>query len=253
MSTSLLLSSSSESNLSSLEAGSAKTEVGLASASWTVVEASVQAAERKLKPPGGQTGDGHYGVDARPCNESLPARGSLARTQVEGLLPKDRYVKLAVIGRGSFGTVYKVFQKVGAEPERAPQHYAMKCIPMPQEEASRKRVEREAAVLETLEHPGVVRCLEFFVSRGAEAGGAVELCLVIELCAKGSLEDLLRGARPPLPERQVVRHIMCVLVEALVYLHARSIVHRDIKPANIFVTEEGLLKLGDFGLAKDIL
>ncbi|KAK3257851.1 hypothetical protein CYMTET_33076, partial [Cymbomonas tetramitiformis] len=183
---------------------------------------------------------------------------------------EERYTKLAKIGKGSFGTVYKVAEKAGVESsDGLPQLYAMKCIPVParavagpdgSEDGVRSvdyneddmwcRARREAVLLQGLRHPGVVFCREAFVAELGESGGP-ELCLVMELCTGGSLEGVIKQASEPLPEHQVVEYLLSLL-EALAHLHEQNVVHRDIKPANIFVTKHGSLKLGDFGLAKHI-
>ncbi|KAJ5495392.1 hypothetical protein N7539_000508 [Penicillium diatomitis] len=72
--------------------------------------------------------------------------------------------------------------------------------------------------------------------------------LVLEYCANGDLYEAIRLNRGPL-ETEHVRDFMLQLISAVEFMHANGIYHRDIKPENIFLTHEGVMKLGDFGLA----
>ncbi|PVH67341.1 kinase-like protein [Cadophora sp. DSE1049] len=72
--------------------------------------------------------------------------------------------------------------------------------------------------------------------------------LVLEFCSRGDLYEAIRTGTGPL-ETENVRHFMLQLIGAVEYMHGRGLFHRDIKPENIFLTESGVMKLGDFGLA----
>ncbi|OIP43345.1 MAG: hypothetical protein AUK47_02925 [Deltaproteobacteria bacterium CG2_30_63_29] len=112
-----------------------------------------------------------------------------------------------------------------------------------------QRFEREAAVIEHLDHPNIVRTLGF----GKTAAGA--LYMVLERLDGYTLLDIM--FKEPLDE-EFVREILGQTLNALVYAHDQHIIHRDIKPANLIICraneyppyEEGTLKLLDFGFAK---
>jgi len=109
------------------------------------------------------------------------------------------------------------------------------------DELSQRRFEREARVLAHLAHPHIVPVYEY----GTRAGRAY---LVMEYVAGGSLSTLLSQPQPP-SDVPVLR-IALQIVDGLDCLHREGIVHRDIKPGNILITDSGLAKLADFGLAR---
>ncbi len=104
--------------------------------------------------------------------------------------------------------------------------------------AARFRDEAEAAA--RFQHPNIIQVYEVGESEG-------QGYLVLEYAAGGSLQQKLAGN--PQPPREAARLIE-PLARALHYAHQRGIVHRDLKPANIVLTEEGVPKVTDFGLAK---
>src|SRR5207248_929767 len=73
--------------------------------------------------------------------------------------------------------------------------------------------------------------------------------VVMEYVAGPSLASVLKQYPNGLPLSEI-RHWLRGLVEGVAYLHDHGIVHRDLKPANLFM-EEGIVKIGDYGLAKD--
>src|SRR5579883_3106726 len=108
--------------------------------------------------------------------------------------------------------------------------------------ASQQRLIREARALAALgDHPNIVTVFDI----GEEAGCPYLVCQYVQ---GGSVADLLRASPAGLPAERVLA-IAIGVCHALAYAHAAGIVHRDIKPANIWLTQDGSVKLGDFGLA----
>jgi serine/threonine protein kinase len=146
------------------------------------------------------------------------------------------YAILQELGKGGYGTVYKVEHTITGRRE------AMKILAA-SDASSPERSERflrEIRLQASLSHPNIaVVHTAFWVND--------DLALVCELLEGESLKQRL--------ERQALSHkeameIMAQVLEALSYAHARGIIHRDISPANIFLTAGGTVKIIDFGLAK---
>jgi cephalosporin-C deacetylase-like acetyl esterase len=104
------------------------------------------------------------------------------------------------------------------------------------------RFEREARSLAALDHPGIVTVFSVEEADGVHF-------LTMQLVRGQTLAEMI----PPqgLPDERVVE-LAIPLASALAAAHEKQIVHRDIKPANIMVTDEGRVKILDFGLAKQI-
>merc|ERR1712000_521121 len=90
-------------------------------------------------------------------------------------------------------------------------------------------------------HPHLVNLIHHFDTEA-------HTYLVLEYCAQGDLYEAIRLDRGPL-QTEHVRRFMLQLISAVQHMHANGLYHRDIKPENIFLTEDGSMKLGDFGLA----
>ena len=97
-------------------------------------------------------------------------------------------------------------------------------------------------MLEKLDHPNVVR----YIDSGLDDG---RLYFAMEWVEFGSLEDVLRR-RGMLPWREAVECAIQIC-NGLEHAHERGIIHRDLKPGNLFLAADGLIKVGDFGLARD--
>jgi Tol biopolymer transport system component len=102
------------------------------------------------------------------------------------------------------------------------------------------RLEREAHVLASLNHPNI--CAIYGVERRDEA-----LALVLELVEGPTLAERLAGRALPLGDALAIAR---QIAEALEAAHDKGIIHRDLKPANVKITPDGLVKVLDFGLAK---
>jgi serine/threonine protein kinase len=103
-----------------------------------------------------------------------------------------------------------------------------------------QRFENEASVMAGIEHPNIVRVYDISEVEGYHY-------IVLEWVSGGSLDDhtLVFGG---MPARQAVEVVLLVC-EALQVAHRKGIIHRDIKPANILLTEDGVVKVADFGIA----
>jgi serine/threonine protein kinase len=106
-----------------------------------------------------------------------------------------------------------------------------------------KRFQLEAKILSKLDHPHIVRMLGTDWHEG-------QLFIVMELLADQDLGRLLSGQPRGLPVRRAVE-LTRQLAAGLSVVHQHGIVHRDLKPANLFVEPGDLLKIGDFGIARD--
>jgi serine/threonine-protein kinase len=151
--------------------------------------------------------------------------------------PLGHYRIVEQIGAGGMGVVYK------ATDTKLHRSVALKVVrPELLQDDGRKRLEREARALASLNHPRVAAI------HGLEESGDVSF-LVLEYVPGPTLADRLkRGALPVRDAMGIARQ----MAEALEAAHARGIMHRDLKPANIKITDDGQVKVLDFGLAKSL-
>ena len=100
---------------------------------------------------------------------------------------------------------------------------------------------REASMLAKINSPYIVHCIDSFLEDN-------HLFLVTEYCNKGNLESYIENQfDEPLTESKIWK-ITIQLLNGITELHHMSIIHRDINCKNIFVTKDGNIKLGDFGV-----
>jgi serine/threonine-protein kinase len=145
---------------------------------------------------------------------------------------------VARIGAGGMGEVYR------AHDTGLKRDVAIKVLP---EEFSRDRersarLEREAHMLAQMSHPNIG-----FIHDLKREGDLVYL--VLELVPGVTLAHRLEGGALPLREALALFRQIALALEAT---HARGIIHRDLKPENVKITPEGIVKVLDFGLAKEI-
>jgi len=144
---------------------------------------------------------------------------------------------LAPIGAGGMGEVYR------ARDSKLNREVAIKVLPgsLSQDGDALSRFEREARAVAALNHPNILSIHDF----GSHEGVAYS---VTELLEGETLRDLVAGGA--LSIRKTVDFARQIAV-GLAAAHGKGIVHRDLKPDNVFVTNDGRVKILDFGLAKE--
>ena len=117
------------------------------------------------------------------------------------------------------------------------------------DEVGRERIVREAQAMGRLgAHPHIVTIFEIGEEPSAGSGQGPSPYVVNELLAGGDVEGELEKAGGPLPLARTLE-IAKGVARGLAFAHERGIVHRDLKPGNVWLTSEGVAKIGDFGLA----
>eukprot|EP01132_Coremiostelium_polycephalum_P003175 gene3175-3974_t len=150
----------------------------------------------------------------------------------------DHYDITDIIGEGTFSTV-----AVATHKKYTDEKYAIKVIAKETLNGQkREMVDWEISILSKCNHPNIVEFIEYFESDE-------DICLVLEWVPNGDLFD--RIVKKGVFTEEEARLTMSSILSAVEYLHDRSLVHRDIKPENIlFNSEQGDVKLADFGLSK---
>eukprot|EP00330_Aristerostoma_sp_ATCC50986_P000806 CAMPEP_0114591976 /NCGR_PEP_ID=MMETSP0125-20121206/13921_1 /TAXON_ID=485358 ORGANISM="Aristerostoma sp., Strain ATCC 50986" /NCGR_SAMPLE_ID=MMETSP0125 /ASSEMBLY_ACC=CAM_ASM_000245 /LENGTH=304 /DNA_ID=CAMNT_0001790395 /DNA_START=48 /DNA_END=962 /DNA_ORIENTATION=- len=155
------------------------------------------------------------------------------------MVPKnklDKYEKLDKLGEGTYGVVYK------AKDKQTKELYALKKIRLESEdEGIPSTAIREIALLKELQHPNIVRIHDVIHTNK-------KLILVfeyVEYDLKKFLSSFEKGI-----DLKIVKSLLYQMVRGIAHCHKMKVLHRDLKPQNLLVSKEGVLKLGDFGLAR---
>jgi adenylate cyclase len=146
---------------------------------------------------------------------------------------QPRYQIVEIIGRGGMGEVYL------ADDVMLDRKVALKFVNAPGDSDGLEQLLGEARAAAALDHPFICSIYEVTTLNG-------RACIAMEYVRGESLERRLRGG--PLPLGEALR-VAEEVAEALDAAHKRRVVHRDLKPANVMLTEDGHIKVMDFGLA----
>ncbi|ONI12642.1 hypothetical protein PRUPE_4G176700 [Prunus persica] len=149
----------------------------------------------------------------------------------------SRFSQLELIGRGSFGDVYKGFDK------ELNKEVAIKVIDLEESEDEIEDIQKEISVLSQCRSPYITEYYGSYLNQ-------TKLWIIMEYMAGGSVADLLQSG-PPLDEMSMAC-ILRDLLHAIEYLHNEGKIHRDIKAANILLTENGDVKVADFGVSAQL-
>ncbi|CAB9501289.1 TRAF2 and NCK-interacting protein kinase [Seminavis robusta] len=153
---------------------------------------------------------------------------------------------LSALGEGSFGAVYKANHiPTGAT-------VAVKVIPNAGSNPSEdEKIKGEIDILSRCDSPYIVGYFECFIKPPTNKPG--EMWIVMQLCEGGSMVDLIEASAGFLLPEDCVRAVCASIVLGLEYLHGvANVCHRDIKCGNVLLTQDGHVKLADFGVSAEL-
>ena len=147
-----------------------------------------------------------------------------------------QYTIVSKIGEGGMGEVWR------ARDPKLGRDVAIKVLPasLSENEDRLRRFEQEAQAAGALNHPNILVIYHIGIHEGAPY-------IVSELLEGETLRERMAGGA--LPQRKAIDYALQI-AKGLAAAHEKGIVHRDIKPDNVFVTDDGRVKILDFGLAK---
>ncbi|XP_039911484.1 serine/threonine-protein kinase Nek3 isoform X2 [Hirundo rustica] len=142
----------------------------------------------------------------------------------------EEYNVLKVLGEGSFGRALLVHHRI------SDQKYVMKEIRLPVSSSGVENSRKEAVLLAKMKHPNIVAFKESFE--------------VMEYCDDGDLMQKIKHQGGNLFPEDTILHWFVQMCLAVKHIHDKRVLHRDIKSKNVFLTQNGKVKLGDFGSAR---
>ena len=154
------------------------------------------------------------------------------------MIKLEGYKIIKKIGSGGMGDVYL------AEHEVLETTVAIKSLHanLVTDESFKKRFRTEAKVHAKLDHPNVVKLIDFQERKDG-------LFIVMEYVEGKQLDDYIHNDSGPIPEKELLP-LFAQIVDAISHAHEKGLAHRDIKPANVIISN-GKIKVLDFGIAKE--
>lgn len=148
------------------------------------------------------------------------------------------------LGTGAFGDVYEIERLTDHE------HLAYKVVKIEKiDEASVKEVKMEGKILRKLNHPCIIKFIECHINIKSK-----EFYVITELAKNGDLSQMIenhKNKQLKFDENQIIDWLTQISM-ALIHIHNKKVIHRDLKPNNLFLSSHNIIKLGDFGVSKNL-
>ena len=161
-------------------------------------------------------------------------------------IAKEAYLQKEFLGSGSFGTVFLI-ESILSHIYYVCKHINLDGLTKEEE----KKALGEVSVLKKCNHPNIINFKEAFITKNPKR----RLHLITEYATEGDLGKKLirqKEKKEYFSEKQIIYWLVQVCL-ALKYIHKLHVIHRDIKPSNIFLTKNGIIKIGDFGISKILI
>ncbi|XP_034938554.1 serine/threonine-protein kinase polo [Chelonus insularis] len=171
----------------------------------------------------------------------------MSKEEAETLIPTvihddntgKSYIKGRFFGKGGFAKCYEL------KDVKTQKIYAGKIVPRTSlvKTSQREKMSQEIEIHRSLDHPNVVGFYGYF-------NDTYNIYIILELCRKRSMMELHKR-RKALTEWET-RYFMKQILDGVNYLHNKKIIHRDLKLGNLFLNDDLIVKIGDFGLATQV-
>ena len=149
--------------------------------------------------------------------------------------------------KGGFGAVFKVQHKFDKN------FYAIKIIPLQKSNDKNEitKLTKEIEILSKLDHENIVRYYTSYKLKGCDEKEHIYFCIQMQYCKKTLKTFLYNFISTQETEKQrLLLKFLKQILDGLKYIHDNGIMHRDLNPNNIFLTESGIIKIGDFGSSR---
>jgi len=153
-----------------------------------------------------------------------------------------KYAVIKALGSGAAGSVDLVQHKETGE------YYALKTIPLSHlNERERSSAELEVHFLRVLVGPTLIKSYHSYVEKN-------NIYIIMELAEGGNLSDKIMAAKfkKKYFDKDTILNWAAQIILGVMVMHSKNILHRDLKCQNLFLTREGILKIGDFGISKQL-
>ena len=155
----------------------------------------------------------------------------------------SKYKIINKLGEGSFGKVYKVQNKIDKNI------YVIKSINIKSKtQEGLKTIENEALILKQINSEYIVKYVDSFID-------SEHFNIVMEYCDNKDLKSFINTHKNnnELINEEVIYNIILDICYGIKEIHSKNLIHRDLKPENLFISKDYKIKIGDFGISKQLI